>query len=367
MKRARMTHRTVGALAVLAALLAAMFSPIAVSEANAAGPYSPQNLRVSGVYQFGAVASWDAPTSPVTEYQVYLNGNDQGRQPSSNRGHFWDSLRPDTTYEVAVVGIAANGQRSERVAIEFTTAGPRDIELFFPDSEIEVTEGDQYFAVPIVNDAPYGVVINEGGISAATRPGTATAGEDYYGTFVTETGIRDYDDVRFVYIDIIDDDIVEPNETFQVRLFNPTGGGKLPADDAGYGHRIVTVTIVDDDEPAGLDPVWVYLHTSLVGEGWNNQVLELRAAHSASAPLPRNGFSVSLSTVGGSAQPGSDFYGFYRYVTFPPGVDRVTIPITVVDDAVTENEETFGIRLFSPTNERIKFDRQGPVRIRDND
>lgn len=347
------------------ALIAALFGPIGSTDADAAGPYSPQNLRQTGANQQAFAVEWDAPTSPVDYYRLYVDDN--YRSDTSFLGEYFDNYGPDQTHTVGVQGVAADGTRSEIVTVEVTTTASDNTGVYLPYAEIEVTEGNaRGFSVEVLNDVAFQRYYKPGGFSIATDAGTATPGEDFYGAYKTVTDFGGYDEYYSFYLDILDDDIVEPDETFDVRLFAPTNDAYV-VDNGTYAFKTVRVTIVDDDEPADLDPVWVYLHTSLVGEGWRTPVLELRATHSASAPLPTNGFTIELSTVAGSAEPGSDYYGQYTVVTFPPGVDRVEVPLTVLDDNIAEAEESFSIRLFNANNDRIKVGRVGPVRIRDND
>jgi CSLREA domain-containing protein len=74
----------------------------------------------------------------------------------------------------------------------------------------------------------------------ATQDGTATAGKDYVATSGTMTFAANEMNKTFS-IPIIDDNIVESNETVNLGLFTPTLGGTLGTPSAA------TLTIIDDD------------------------------------------------------------------------------------------------------------------------
>ncbi|GAB2493008.1 lamin tail domain-containing protein [Pseudoxanthomonas sangjuensis] len=96
------------------------------------------------------------------------------------------------------------------------------------------------------------------------------------------------------------------------------GGGGLPA---------LTIADIAIDEAAG------------------NAVFTLRL----SAPAGAEGASVAYSTADGSAQAGSDYVAASGTATFAAGTDATTVSIALIDDAVTEANETFFVD-FSDAN-----------------
>lgn len=58
--------------------------------------------------------------------------------------------------------------------------------------------------------------------------------------------------------------------------------------------------------------------------------------------------SVHYARAGGSATPGVDFALQPGVLTFAPGQTRATIPVTIIDDAVSELSETIVVRLTGP-------------------
>ncbi len=65
---------------------------------------------------------------------------------------------------------------------------------------------------------------------------------------------------------------------------------------------------------------------------------------------------VSYSAVAGSAVPGEDYVLLDGTISFPEGATTASIPISIVDDALTESPETVVIGLSSPANAYV-----GPV------
>src|SRR5436189_2811200 len=90
--------------------------------------------------------------------------------------------------------------------------------------------------------------------------GTALAGIDYLATGGV-VSLADGETNKSFTIQIIDDVLVEGNETFEVMILNPTGGSSIA------GPSSVEVTIEDDEfGPGSLDP------TFNPGTGANNPV-----------------------------------------------------------------------------------------------
>lgn len=51
-----------------------------------------------------------------------------------------------------------------------------------------------------------------------------------------------------------------------------------------------------------------------------------------------------------SATPGSDYYGFFRALTFAPNEGSKTVTVTVLDDTAIDPDEQFGVRLYAAEN-----------------
>jgi uncharacterized delta-60 repeat protein len=77
--------------------------------------------------------------------------------------------------------------------------------------------------------------------------------------------------------------------------------------------------------------------------------------------------SVDYSTVEGTAKETSDYIVDSGTITFNQGESSKTISLTIIDDVVTESEETFSISLSSPYQSTIGEYNNIEVSIQDND
>lgn len=83
--------------------------------------------------------------------------------------------------------------------------------------------------------------VGSAGVTFATSNGTATAGSDYTATTGTLAWVSGDTSAKSFTVSIIDDALVEGNETVNLTLSTPTGGATLGAPPAAV------LTIVDDD------------------------------------------------------------------------------------------------------------------------
>jgi len=72
------------------------------------------------------------------------------------------------------------------------------------------------------------------------------------------------------------------------------------------------------------------------------------------------------TTSGGTATPGSDYYGTFKILNFPAGQTTQTASFTVVDDTTSESSETVKVRIFAPVGATIQ-NANATVTIADND
>jgi hypothetical protein len=184
------------------------------------------------------------------------------------------------------------------------------------------------------------------------RTGSATSGSDFasIGTTVTfAAGL----DTATKNVDVIDDSIVEANETVTVIL----AGG------AGYSigtPSTATVTIRSDDLPV----VTVTASDSVSGEpgtGQGNGVFR----------FSRTGPTTSTLTVNftrtGTATSGSDFNSIGTAVTFAVGSATATKTVVVLDDTAAEADETVRVALASGTGYVIGTSSAATVTIKSDD
>ncbi|MEB3189407.1 MAG: Calx-beta domain-containing protein, partial [Snowella sp.] len=142
---------------------------------------------------------------------------------------------------------------------------------------------------------------------------------------------------QVISVSVNGDTTFEPNETFTVNLYNPNNGAALSTATA-------TGTITNDDLPSiNLSP-----NGQTVVEGLTSpQNLSYTVNLSGSSTQT---ITVQYSTVNGTALAGSDYTATTGTLTFNPGVTTQTISIPILNDSVNEANETFTLKLASPTN-----------------
>lgn len=168
-------------------------------------------------------------------------------------------------------------------------------------------------------------------VSFATVSGGAVAGAD----FAPVAGTRSFAGTLFaatqtqqVAVTVAGDALDEDDERFVLAI-----GGPEVRDAQG------SATIVDDDPPPALSVA----DAPAVGErgGPAPFVLTLSAVSGRDV-------SVAFATGGGSATAGSDYAARGGRIAIAAGATTATIGVPVIDDALDEPAETFGIGLSAP-------------------
>lgn len=165
---------------------------------------------------------------------------------------------------------------------------------------------------------------------------------------------------KSVTINLTNDDVLEPNETFTITLSNP-GGATLGLPDTA------TVTIVDDDATAtaALPGTLQFSATSssVAENGGPITVMVTRSGGSAGA------VSVQYSTSANTAAAGSDFGSASGTLSWPDGdTTPKTFTVAITDDTAAEASETFTVTLTNATGgSPIGLPSTTTVTITDND
>ncbi len=169
-----------------------------------------------------------------------------------------------------------------------------------------------------------------------TRAGTAEADMDYTeasGTLTFAAG----DTEKTINVTFIDDAIHEGVEEFTVHL--------IGTDDAVVTLGTLSSAIA---RIADRDRVAITMEGTTVAEDVGTVTLTL----TASAPSTAE-YTIDYATENGTAEAGADYTAASGEVTFAAGVTEQTIAITVLDDAVDEDQEDFKVRLSNATDRRI--------------
>lgn len=140
---------------------------------------------------------------------------------------------------------------------------------------------------------------------------------------------------KVIPVPLTNDSTVEADETFKVKLSDPSGSATIWSSDTA------TVTITDNDKPGLLE--------------WKRIVYEVSEdAGSATFVVTRNGetsgvISVDYTGVTGTAQSGTDYTPISDTLTFADGENTKSITVSILDDAANEGIEAFTLQLSNPT------------------
>jgi hypothetical protein len=183
----------------------------------------------------------------------------------------------------------------------------------------------------------------------ATADGTATAGTDYTAKAdtapLTNGGCR----CAAVSISILGDTMTEGTETFAINLSSPVNA--TIADAQGIG------TIYDNEGPPSL------VVTDVAGvEASGTLAFSVMLTNANGAPV-----SVDYATADGTASAGSDYTSTSGTLTFSPGQTSKLVPVTIVDDALAEDDETFALGLSNATGGIAIADPSGTGMIQNDD
>jgi hypothetical protein len=171
-----------------------------------------------------------------------------------------------------------------------------------------------------------------------TANGSAVAPGDYTAISGGTVTIAAGSSTAVVNVTVSNDLALESDETFTVTLSAPTGGVNLGV------NSVYTHTIHDDDNARKIN-------FSLASSNGNENVTAVTITVE-DAPLDAiNPTSVDYFVSGGTATGGGvDFTLASGTATIPANSASVTIPITVVDDALFETNETIIVTMINPVN-----------------
>ncbi len=165
-----------------------------------------------------------------------------------------------------------------------------------------------------------------------TSGGTATDGLDYNGISTT-LEFHDGDTTATIPVTILDDYLLEGNETVNFWLTNATDGAEI-------GNRATAVLTIVDNEIAAAGKIQFSTNNYTVAE----------AGKTATVTVSRSGGSsglvtVSYNTEDGSALSGLDYVATNGVLVFSNAVVSRTISIPIINDALDETNEIFRVKL----------------------
>src|SRR5262249_49953124 len=136
---------------------------------------------------------------------------------------------------------------------------------------------------------------------------------------------------------ILDDSLVEGDETINLTLSNPTGG-------ATVGTQASAVLTIHSDDVA--QPGVLQFSTSGYSVNENQGTVTITVTRTGGSNVPA---SVNFATSNGTATAGSDYPATSGTLTFGVGETSKTFTVSIINDTAVENPETVNLTLSNPT------------------
>ncbi len=296
-------------------------------------PSAPEPPTVSALSVSSVEATWPAPanTGPaISGYAVRyrIAGSTAGftdaayDDASLARSITLTDLVTETTYEVQVQ--ATNGEGTSPWSESGTGAPSSDLPPVFVD------------AAPVIRQ----VVENPGAGTPVGAPVRATDPEGGPVTFAL-SGV----DADAFSIDRATGQIRTVAGVVYNHDIRPSYAVSVTATDGRGGARTIDVTI------NLLAASRLSIEAAAAAEDAGVMTFAVTLAPPSSLPV-----SVDWSTADGTATAGGDYRTGSGTLTFAPGETAKTIRVTLVDDSVSEDDETFTVTLSNPLNAAIPAD-----------
>src|SRR5262249_49821272 len=138
-------------------------------------------------------------------------------------------------------------------------------------------------------------------------------------------------------VPITDGSILEPDEFVTLTLSSPTG--------AVLGNQKIAKLRIRDNDAGTLK---LSAATYSVPEKSPTQKVVVTVQRTGSLNATTTVLFQTLdgtATGGAAAGPGVDYIAVSQTLTFTPGLTKIDVPITIVDDTLAEGNETFIVRL----------------------
>ncbi|XP_035219524.1 adhesion G-protein coupled receptor V1-like [Stegodyphus dumicola] len=189
-------------------------------------------------------------------------------------------------------------------------------------------------------------------VEYTTVDGSASAQTDY----VPSSGVLVFQDgeiLKTITVVIVNDKILEPNESFQVKLKNSKNAAGI-TDPALLGPAAsILIEIVDDDSnPAPLleRNVEFSFRSTNIRVRENAGVVRFHIKRTGDSSVP---VSIFLITRDGTAKGGEDYRRTRGTISFASDDIELTLQINLIDDDKPELDETFQILLSKPSTGAI--------------
>ena len=220
--------------------------------------------------------------------------------------------------------------------------------LSINDVEVAEDAGSAQFTVTLSEASDQTVTVDY-----ETSDGTAEASSDYTTTSGTLT-IAPNTTTGMISVLVLDDEVVEGDETFTVVLSGASGATIVDGEGEG--------TITDDDgeePPPGLPTLSI--GDATVDEGGGSAQFTVRLSEASGAEV-----TVGYATSNETARAGRDYTASSGTLTIAVGSTTGMISVLVLDDEVVEGDETFTVELSGASGATI-VDGEGVGTITDDD
>jgi hypothetical protein len=182
-----------------------------------------------------------------------------------------------------------------------------------------------------------------------TADGSATAGADYIASTNIATLTNGGCKCATVSVPILGDTWTEGTETFAVNLTSPVNA--TIGDAQGIG------TIYDNEGPPS------FVVTDVAGpEASGTLSFSVFLTNANGSPV-----SIDYATADGTAIAGSDYTATSGTLTFNPGQTSKPVPVTITDNALAEDDETFTLNLLNATGGIAIAEPTGTATIQNDD
>jgi ribosomal protein L35AE/L33A len=187
---------------------------------------------------------------------------------------------------------------------------------------------------------------------------SAEAGKDYIGASGITLSWGDGDDSdRTFNIGIIDDNIIEGDETFILTLENATGGATIGLPNTAE------VTIVDNDPSSDPGTLQFSSATYDVGEGDGTVEITVARVGGSSGEA-----SVKAVASNGTAKKNKDFEKTTKTLKWGDGDESdETFTVPIINDSEYEDDETFSLKLKNAKGASLGNPKKAEVTIIDDD
>jgi hypothetical protein len=198
---------------------------------------------------------------------------------------------------------------------------------------------------------------NSTSVDVTLGTSTATSGVDFTFVPVTVTFPGGSSTTQTVTLSIIDDVIVEANETILLNLQNPTNAASITPNGSQ------TITITDNDVTSGPTVSFDFASANF-NENAGTVTANVTISNPDASPT-----SVDVTLGTSTATSGVDFTFVPVTVTFPGGSSTAqTVTLSIIDDIIVEANETILLNLQNPTNAAtITPNSSQTITITDND